>query len=210
MNDNIITGEEPEFFAPVAADLIDGLLGQYQHMRGKVERVAAIMNGPDLDGALHYFAEYAWKNDRHLSAATVSSMFKLDGAIAHLNAAYWSKAMHLTDVLDAMPQARRDALESLETRLDARLDELDSQLASIDSRATHSPTLESCALHRGRLETVERLLAEMPGHEAMARVHSRIDEVSALASEVRGRLSGIERTLDTISQHLLEQSRYRD
>lgn len=47
MTDNIITGDEPEFFAPVATDLIDGLLGQYQHMRGKVERVAAVMNGPD-------------------------------------------------------------------------------------------------------------------------------------------------------------------
>lgn len=33
-------------------------------MRGKVERVAAIMNGPDLDGALHYFAEYAGKFDK--------------------------------------------------------------------------------------------------------------------------------------------------
>lgn len=109
MTDNIITGDEPEFFAPVATDLIDGLLGQYQNMRAKVERVAAVMNGPDLDGALHYFAENAGKNDRHLSASTVASMFDLDGAIAHLNAAYWSKAMHLTDVLDAMPQARRDA-----------------------------------------------------------------------------------------------------
>lgn len=109
MTDNIITGDEPEFFAPVATDLIDGLLGQYQHMRAKVERVAAVMSSPDLDGALNYFAEAAGKNDRHLSASTVSSMFDLDGAIAHLNASYWSKAMHLTDVLDAMPQARRDA-----------------------------------------------------------------------------------------------------
>jgi hypothetical protein len=109
MDLDIITGEEPEFFAPVASDLIDGLLGQYEAMRAKVERVAAVMNGPDLAGALHYFAEYAGKNDRHLSASTVERMFDLDGAIAHLNAAYWSKAMHLTDVLDVMPQARRDA-----------------------------------------------------------------------------------------------------
>jgi hypothetical protein len=107
--DNIITGDEPEFFAPVASDLIDGLLGQYEAMRAKVERVAAVMNGPDLAGALHYFAEYAGKNDRHLSSSTVERMFDVPGAIAHLNAAYWSKAMHLTDVLDVMPQARRDA-----------------------------------------------------------------------------------------------------
>lgn len=107
-------------------------------------------------------------------------------------------------------QARREALERLENRLDQRLDELDSQLTSIDSRVGNSPTLELCAVHRGRVDTVERLLAELPGHDAMNRVHARIDEVSALASEVRGRLTGIERTLDTISQHLLEQRRSRD
>lgn len=102
-----VVGEEP-FFAPASTDMIDGLLGQYSAMRAKVERVAAVMNGPDLAGALHYFAEYAGRNDRHLSASTVEQLFDLDGAIAHLNASYWSKAMHLTDVLDVMPQARRD------------------------------------------------------------------------------------------------------
>lgn len=106
---DIITGDESEFFAPVASDLIDGLIGQYKSMRAKVERVAAVMNGPDLAGALHYFAEYAGRNDRHLSSSTVEKLFDPVGAIAHLNAAFWSKAMHLTDVLDVMPQARRDA-----------------------------------------------------------------------------------------------------
>ena len=102
-----VMSEEP-FFAPAATDMIDGLLGQYSTMRAKVERVASVMNGPDLSGALHYFAEHAGRNDRHLSASTVEQLFALDGAIAHLNAAYWSKAMQLTDVLDVMPQARRD------------------------------------------------------------------------------------------------------
>ena len=96
------------FFAPVSSDLIDTLIGQYQAMRGKVERVAAVMNGPDLAGALHYFAEYAGKQERHLSSNTVETLFNLEGAIAHLNASFWSKAMRLTDVLDAMPQKRRD------------------------------------------------------------------------------------------------------
>ena len=95
------------FFAPVSSDLIDGLIGQYQHMRAKVERVAEFMNGPDLAGALAYFAEYAGKQDRHLSSSTVNDLFNLEGAIAYLNAAYWSKAMQLTDVLDVMPQKRR-------------------------------------------------------------------------------------------------------
>lgn len=103
-----VMNDEP-FFAPASTDMVDGLLGEYRVMRAKVERVAAVMNGPDLAGALHYFAEYAGRNDRHLSSHTVEKLFDVDGAIAHLNAAFWSKAMHLTDVLDVMPQARRDA-----------------------------------------------------------------------------------------------------
>jgi len=108
MSDFDLVDDTSTFFAPVSSDLVDGLIGQYQHMRAKVERVAEVMNGPDLDGALHYFAEYAGRQDRHLSSSTVRDMFGLDGAIAHLNAAYWSKAMQLTDVLDAMPQQRRN------------------------------------------------------------------------------------------------------
>lgn len=96
------------FFAPASSDMIDGLIGQYQAMRRKVERVAEVMNGPDLEGALHYFAEYAGKQDRHLSSSTVEALFNLDGAIGHLNASFWSKAMQMTDVLDVMPQKRRD------------------------------------------------------------------------------------------------------
>lgn len=104
----ILTGEETEFFAPAPTDLIDNLLAQYEAMRAKVERVADVMNGPDLAGALHYFAEYAGSQERHLTSSTVESLFNLEGAIAHLNASFWSKAMQLTDVLDVMPQARRD------------------------------------------------------------------------------------------------------
>ncbi len=97
-----------EFFAPVSSDLIDTLIGQYQHMRKKVERVGEVMNGSDLEGALHYFAEYAGAQDRHLSSSSVNALFNLEGAVAHLNASFWSKAMQLTDVLDVMPQARRN------------------------------------------------------------------------------------------------------
>lgn len=106
---DFVSDDGEQFFAPVPTDLVDGLIGQYESMRAKVERVGEVMNGPDLAGALHYFAEYAGKNDRHLSASTVERMFDVPGAIAHLNASFWSKAMHLTDVLDVMPQARRDA-----------------------------------------------------------------------------------------------------
>lgn len=103
-----LVDDAAEFFAPVSSDVVDGLIGQYRSMRAKVERVASVMTSPDLDGAFHYFAEAAGIKDRHLSYATVETMFNGSGAVAALNAAFWSKAMHLTDVLDCMPQARRD------------------------------------------------------------------------------------------------------
>lgn len=102
-----LVDDTTQFFAPVSSDLIDGLMGQYEAMRKKIERVATVMNGQDLEGALNYFAEYAGKSDRHLSSSTVADLFNLEGAVAHLNAAYWSKAMQMTDVLDVMPQKRR-------------------------------------------------------------------------------------------------------
>ena len=97
-----------EFFAPVSSDVVDGLIGQYRLMRAKVERVASVMTSPDLDGAFHFFAEAAGLKDRHLSYATLGTMFDGGAAVAALNASFWSRAMQLTDVLDCMPQARRD------------------------------------------------------------------------------------------------------
>ena len=97
-----------EFFAPSTTGAVELLLAQYQAMRGKIDRIADVMNGPDLDGALHYFGQYAQSNDTRMSASTVETMFDRAGATAYLNAAFWSKALQLTDVLDVMPQARRD------------------------------------------------------------------------------------------------------
>lgn len=103
-----VVDDDATFFAPVASDLVDGLIGQYQAMHAKIVSVGDVINGPDLAGALHYFAAYAGSRDRHLDSSTVDRMFDVPGAVAHLNAAYWSKALHMTDVLDVMPQKRRD------------------------------------------------------------------------------------------------------
>jgi len=101
--------EEKEFFAPVSADVVDGLVGQYQSMRGKIEAMASRMTDVDAQTAMHYFLDAAARHDRQRSAPAVAELFRLAPAIASLNAAYWSKALQLTDVLDTMPQARRDA-----------------------------------------------------------------------------------------------------
>ncbi|WP_407280583.1 DUF4942 domain-containing protein [Aromatoleum evansii] len=108
---DLIGGDESdwiasEFFAPAATDMVDGLMGQYLSMRRRVEEMAEMMTG-ETAGALSYFLE-ANARDQRYGAPSIGGLFQVDRALAALNAAYWSKAMNLTDVLDAMPQARRD------------------------------------------------------------------------------------------------------
>lgn len=100
--------DDKPFFAPASSDLLDGLLGQYKLMRQRIEQVAGIFDG-DLGGVFHYFIEGNRGGDgSRYSSLTAEKIFQMDGAIAALNATYWSKALALTDVLDCMPQARRD------------------------------------------------------------------------------------------------------
>jgi hypothetical protein len=101
---NQLVAEEQEFFAPARTDLIDGLLAQYRHMRLKVESVAEFV-ADDMDTAIDYFLR---GNDANSRYSSIQSMFKLEGAIKALNASFWSKALNMTDVLQVMPQKRRD------------------------------------------------------------------------------------------------------
>ena len=108
--DEVVSNEL--FFAPVSSDLIDGLLGRYQAMRGKIEQVAAIFGG-DLGGVVHYFIEGNRSGDgSRYSAYSAEKIFQVDGAVAALNAKFWGEALSMTDVYDYMPQARRNAWDA--------------------------------------------------------------------------------------------------
>ncbi len=104
--DLIATGEE--FFAPMAADLVDALLGEYSVMRARIEAMAEAVRGEQCAGVLHYFVEGNVSDQRHTLPTTVEQLFRMEGAVAKLNADFWSRALCLTDVFDYMPQARRD------------------------------------------------------------------------------------------------------
>jgi len=105
-----VVDDEVEFFAPVASDLIDSLIGQYQDNRRRVESVAAMVNGDDYARVMHYFLDGNASQERGRSTLEYSAaqLFEVKGAIGALNSAYWSKALQMTDVLDVMPQKRRD------------------------------------------------------------------------------------------------------
>jgi hypothetical protein len=97
-----------EFFAPMASDLVDSLVGEYDATRKRLEHMAAAVSSEACRGVLHYFVEGNVGDQRHSMPTTVGALFALEGAVAHLNADFWNRALRLTDVIDYMPQKRRD------------------------------------------------------------------------------------------------------
>lgn len=107
-----VTGEVVEdigqFFAPMSADLVDGLIGQYNTTRASITAMAQAVRAEQCSGVLHYFVEGNVSEQRHTLPKAVDQLFRVEGAIAQLNADFWNRALRLTDVLDYMPQKRRD------------------------------------------------------------------------------------------------------
>lgn len=101
-----VVDEASRFFAPVSSDIFNELLGQYQAMRKRIEALAEMMTG-EAAGAVSYFID-GNRDNYSRYAPSVDKLFNVKGGIAALNAAYWSKTLALTDVLDMMPQKRRD------------------------------------------------------------------------------------------------------
>jgi len=106
---DIVTSEgfTEEFFAPAATDLLDGLIAQYRSVRKTIAHTAGLFAG-DMGNVVHYFMRGNGCDQRGYSSLIAERLFQEKGAVAALNAAYWSKALALTDVLDMMPQKRRD------------------------------------------------------------------------------------------------------
>ena len=103
----ISEGFTEEFFAPAATDLLDGLIAQYRSVRKTIAHTAGLFAG-DMGNIVHYFMHGNGCDQRGYSSLSAERLFQEKGAVAALNAAYWSKALALTDVLDMMPQKRRD------------------------------------------------------------------------------------------------------
>ncbi|EPL7214396.1 DUF4942 domain-containing protein [Citrobacter freundii] len=97
-----------EFFAPIPSDLVDNLMGRYKFEREKIESLAAIMGDSDSQVAIEHFLNGNRRDERYRDYTPVHELFARDGAIAHLNATYWQKALLMTDVRDYMPAKRRE------------------------------------------------------------------------------------------------------
>jgi hypothetical protein len=97
-----------EFFAPAPSDLVDNLMGRYTLERQKIESLAAILSDNDAQVAIEHFMSGNRRGERFRSFPAISDLFAREGAISHLNATYWQRALLLTDVLDVMPAKRRE------------------------------------------------------------------------------------------------------
>ena len=95
------------FFAPVASDLVDSLIGQYNQARANIDRVCEIVAG-ELGNVLHYFIDGNCGDDRTHRTLYVEKLFERAGAVGSLDSSYWSKALALTDVYACMPQERKN------------------------------------------------------------------------------------------------------
>ena len=95
------------FFAPVETDVIDGLLGRYEHMYAKLKNISATIREGGNGEAVEYFL-CGNVRDSRLNMPPVRVVFDLPGAVAALNADFWQKALNLTDVYEYMPNDRRN------------------------------------------------------------------------------------------------------
>ena len=108
LNEVQIVDDFQNFFAPVSSDIVDGLVAEHDAMRARVEALAAIVGDARYSGALFHFIEGNLADQRHTIPTSIDKLFDLAGATAHLSAHFWDRALQKTDVLELMPQKRRD------------------------------------------------------------------------------------------------------
>ncbi|MDN7880087.1 DUF4942 domain-containing protein [Burkholderia aenigmatica] len=109
MNEVFDAGQSATFFAPVASDLFDTLIGQYNADHAKILEIGELAQGQGFRSAVSYFVAGNRTDTRgYNSLGRLEELFQVEGAVKALNSTYWQKALDLTDVLELMPQARRD------------------------------------------------------------------------------------------------------
>ncbi len=95
------------FFAPVSADLVDNLIGRYTLMRSTLAMLSdVVLTGVNSQAVEHFIRGNT--NGQRGYIMSVDKIFSLPGAVASLNADYWSQALALTDVYEYMPNERRN------------------------------------------------------------------------------------------------------
>lgn len=95
------------FFAPVDTSLIGALLTTHKRIEASIGAVDNFMRSGDCRSALGFYLATC-REDQGRIGLKVDGLMQKDKALAALHADYWDKALRLTDVLECMPQKRRD------------------------------------------------------------------------------------------------------
>lgn len=85
---------------------LDALLAEYKKVRASIERVSAMVL-TETAGLMDYFIQGA-SVAHNTSGLSARYLFELEPAIKCLDAEFWSRAMALTDVLEAMDATKRN------------------------------------------------------------------------------------------------------
>lgn len=98
-----------EFFAPADTDSYSLMVAQRDAIAQQITEASTGVKQALVGDTFHYFQE-ANRNPEagYVPVMMVEDLFNADKAIKYLDACSWDKALRQTDVLDLMPQARRD------------------------------------------------------------------------------------------------------
>lgn len=111
-------------FSDPDVGLIDQLLVECKQKKADIKRVATMMSEASVQGTLGYFSRA--QNHENDFYRAITPAYEADKALKVLYADYWKKALDLTDVLEFMPQARRE--EWMELIADLKTPEFDDNV----------------------------------------------------------------------------------
>lgn len=95
------------FFAPVDTSLLGALFKVHQNLARRICEVDEFIHSDDCMSAMGYFIK---ANREYMGRVVIppEELIQTDKALAALHADFWDRALRLTDVLECMPQVRRD------------------------------------------------------------------------------------------------------
>lgn len=103
-----------QIFEPIEFKTLADLFSEYATERTKMEQIASFFDGTNVD-LIRFFVKGNSDGSHFVSP---ERLFALERGIKALDASYWQRALNLTDVLESMPQKRRDEWHEQITKLD--------------------------------------------------------------------------------------------
>lgn len=96
-------------FEPLRIETLEDLFAEYDGAKKRMQDIAAIFDGTNTELLDHFLAA----NTDGRGYVNTERLFSLEPALAALDASFWQRTLELTDVIEAMPQARRDKWHEL-------------------------------------------------------------------------------------------------